>query len=1008
MSKKTKKYIWVTGMLCAWPLIAPAQSTEPLTGTRRLFDDGKELFLRHDYAAAQQQLERYMQHRPQATLAEEAAYMLACSAFELKSPHSVEILDAYLNTYPHSAYANRVQALLASAYFFRHQYREAVAFFKGCDFERLADDDRTASTLRLGVSYLELGQLETAGVWFRLLRETSPAHEMDALYHLAYIDYVQKRYDKALQGFRQTLSDKRFATRAPYYIADINLIKGQYQEADHLAAAYLEAYPYEEKAVQMKRVRGEAAFGMQRYPDAVRWLTQYCELPGLKQVSRTALYKLGMAYFNTQVYSKAAQALGESAVARDVMAQYAYLHMGLSYLQLKDRARARMAFAQASDMDFDRRVQEQALYNYALCIHETAYSPFDESVKVFERFLNTFPNSEYADRVNAYLVEVYLNTRSYEAALQSIDKIQHPGERILRARQKLLFRLGTQYMAQADFAKAADYFTQSLALQQYDVQTKADACYWRGEAFYRQEQFAQAAVDFRHYLEYTTDRSGEEYGLALYALAYTHFKQKHYPEAQPFFLRCLNEGRNLPASVRADAYNRLGDCLFYQRNFPEAYRLYNQAEKTDASLGDYSVFQEAFVQGLQRNYAAKIETLNRLLKAYPASAYLDDALYEQGRAFVQLDDSRNAINRYSLLLQTFPESPLSRKAAGEIALLYYQREQYPEAIAAYKKVIETYPGSEEARLAQRDLKSIYIDLNRVDEYIAYVAAIPGGDRLDVNERDSLTYVAAERIFMRGQVDQAEPALRGYLQSFPNGAFSLQAHYYLGLIAFNRHQDTEAAAHLDRVIAASEGKFSTQALELGAQLAERNHHYAKADTLYRKMARRADTPEERTAALQKALQAASQSEHPTAVIEAATALLSQPKLAPEVEAQARFYRATACHAEGRTDAEMADLEVLSHDTRNVYGAQAKYLLAQRYFDQGKIGKAEAEVLNYIEVSTPHTYWLARSFVLLSDIYTSMGRTLDARQYLLSLRQNYHEKDDIAEMIETRLKKLNKDK
>lgn len=84
-----------------------------------------------------------------------------------------------------------------------------------------------------------------------------------------------------------------------------------------------------------------------------------------------------------------------------------------------------------------------------------------------------------------------------------------------------------------------------------------------------------------------------------------------------------------------------------------------------------------------------------------------------------------------------------------------------------------------------------------------------------------------------------------------------------------------------------------------------------------------------------------------------------------------------------------------------------MLAQWYFDAGETEKAEKEVLDYIEVSTPHAYWLARSFVLLSDIYVKMGRELDARQYLLSLQQNYQADDDIAGMIKSRLAKLNKE-
>ena len=44
--------------------------------------------------------------------------------------------------------------------------------------------------------------------------------------------------------------------------------------------------------------------------------------------------------------------------------------------------------------------------------------------------------------------------------------------------------------------------------------------------------------------------------------------------------------------------------------------------------------------------------------------------------------------------------------------------------------------------------------------------------------------------------------------------------------------------------------------------------------------------------------------------------------------------------------------------------------------------------------------------MSDVYVAMGKDLDARQYLLSLQQNYQGNDDIESMIEDRLKKLNK--
>lgn len=1000
----TKKYKWIAGCLCALPLVVSAQQTEPLTDHRRLFDDGKELFLRHDYAAAQQTLMQYVKQNPQADTSDEVAYMLTCTAYELNASDRLEQLEKFLDTYPDSRHRNRVQALLASTYFFQEKYLETIATFKGCDLELLSNEERDVCTLRLATAYQKIGNLQEASMWFSILKEVSEKYHADAVYNLAYIDYVQKRYDEALAGFREVESDEHYRKLSPYYIADIYLIKENYEQARRIAGVYVEAYPDEPNAVQMKRIAGEAAYGMKDYMQAVQNLEVYCS--EVKNPDRKALYELGMSYAQIGVYSKAAARLGEVTTTQDALTQNAYLHMGLAYLQLKERNQARMAFEQASATNYDAAVKEQALYNYALCIHETSYSPFAESVTVFERFLNEYPHSAYADKVNDYLVEVYMNTRSYMAALKSIAKISQPGERILEAKQKLLFRLGTQAFAQAAFENAIECFSQSLQLGRYNQQTKADAYYWRGESKYRLEQYAAAAADFRQYLEFAQDKRTEEYGLALYNLGYTAFKQKQYSSAQTWFARCVQSGVSLQATVMADAYNRLGDCNFYARSFETAQQMYAKAAATDTSLGDYSLFQEAFVKGLQRNYTGKIQTLNQMITAYPSSQYLDDALYEQGRAFVQLEDSENAVKRYKLLVERFPDSPLSRKAANEIGLLYYQNDQYAAAIEAYKTVITKYPGSDEARLAQRDLRSIYIDLNKVDDYMAFATSIPGGANFDVNERDSLTYVAAERVYMRGNVDEAQSSFTRYLQSFPEGAFSVDAHYYLGLIGYNQKNWTEATTHLNKVIEYPNNKFSGEAMSMCAVMAYDAKDYGRALELYKRMIDRAVSQEERLSAETGALRSAYLLNDGKEVIAVASALLAESKLAPELSNEAHYYRAKAFLEAGETKEALQDLTVLAKDTRNVYGAEAKYLVAQLYFNAGETAKAEKEVLEYIEVSTPHTYWLARGFILLSDVYVRLDRKLEAKQYLLSLQQNYQAEDDIAQMIESRLANLNK--
>lgn len=1004
--KRKKKWWGVIGVMCLFPLVIHAQQIEPLTHPKRLFDDGKELFLRHEYAAAQQTLKQYLKTTPEASLKEEISYMLACIAFELDSPERIAKLESFLKEYPYSRYVNRVRSLVASAYFFENKYEKAISEFEQCNVDMLSNTERDACIFRQGLAYLGLKDYQEAFVRFSILNDISAEYEADASYYLGYINYVRQQYDEALKQFQSVETEEKYARLAPYYIADIYLIQQQYEKALQMASGYLNKYPYEEKAFQMKRVLGESCYELKNYQDAIKYLEVYCGEEG-KGAKRSALYRLGMSFFHVNVYAKASQYLGETITKEDALSQSAYMYMGLCYLQLKDHNRARMAFEQASSMKEDRYIQEQALYNYALCIHETSYSPFAESVTVFERFLNEFPNSEYVEKVNNYLVEVYLNTRSYEAALRSIDKISNPGERILAAKQKLLFRMGTQEFAQAAFDKAIDYFSQSLQLGRHDQQTKADAYYWRGESKYRLNQYDAASNDFRLYLEFAVDKKESEYGLALYNLGYTAFKQKLYDSALQWFTRCTQSGTALNSSVLADAYNRMGDCNFYHRRFDAAQQLYGEAAKTDKTLGDYSLFQMGFVKGLQRDYEMKIQLLDKLLATYPSSLYIDDALYEQGRAYVQLEDNQDAIKRYSILVERYPDSPLSRKAANEIGLLYYQDDKYQDAIVAYKKVISTYPGSEEAQLAQRDLKSIYIDMNDIDSYANFIASVPGGTRMAANEHDSLTYVAAERIYMKGDMQNAKSSFLNYLQSFPTGAFSVNADYYLGIICYNEKNYPDAKSYLAKVMEYPDNQFSGEAMQLCAEMTYNDKEYVEALSIYKRMIDRATSVEEKQNALVGAMRCAWLSEKEEDVLTYSTMLLTQSKSTPEVANEAYYYRAKTCLKGNKKQEAIADLSALAKDTRNVYGAEAKYLLAQLYFDEGQADKAEKEVLDYIEVSTPHAYWLARSFILLSDIYMEMGRELDAKQYLLSLKQNYQADDDIAEMIETRLVKLNKE-
>ena len=99
---------------------------------------------------------------------------------------------------------------------------------------------------------------------------------------------------------------------------------------------------------------------------------------------------------------------------------------------------------------------------------------------------------------------------------------------------------------------------------------------------------------------------------------------------------------------------------------------------------------------------------------------------------------------------------------------------------------------------------------------------------------------------------------------------------------------------------------------------------------------------------------------------------------------------------------ADYKTLSENCMDRYGAEAEYRVAQYLYHEGKKDAAEKEIFAFIEKNTPHQYWLAKAFILLADIYISENRDFEAKQYLVSLQDNYTgTNDNIATEIKARL-------
>lgn len=1000
-----RKIIVLSLLISAFTVALYAQHTLIYTHSDVLFDQGKEFYNQRKYAASYRSFEEFLKSTTtiQAGQIQEAEYYMAANAYELRQDDAAILLKKYLLKHPYTPFYDKSNAMLGMLLYEKKNYADALVYFNQVNDKHLGSRERVDFLFCKGYACLETKNYTQALGIFKELKGMNTRYNLSATYYYAYSEYALGNYTAALPEFLKIEDNPAYKNIVPYYIVQIYYAQKEYDKLTERGEALLRNNPDNKNNAEIYRIMGEIAYRNKDYAKAISHLKNYERL--FPQVLRNDMYLLGLSYYQTKDYNNAIQYLSKVTTGSDEMAENAYLHIGNSYIKLNDKNNARLAYEASLRTNFNKTVREEALFNYALTTYETT-SAFGESISAFEQLLAEFPNSKYVDRAYDYLTSVYMTTKNYEAAYQSIQKIKQPNAKLLETKQYLLYQIGTEAFTQNNLDKAIEYFT--LSLQSSSTgKYSAESLYWRSESYYRSGKTTQSIADLRAFFNNSNSRTSVNRIVAQYGLAYGYFSEKNYSEALNWFIKYTDAEPIKNNTTYSDALNRIGDCYFNARNFAKAESSYNKAASISPNTADYAMFQSAYVAGLQKNYSGKISKLESLISQYPKSEYVDDALYEIGRSYLMLNNDSRAISTYQRLLDSQPNSDLARKAALEIGMVYFNSGSYEQAISAYKNVISKYPGSEESYTALESLETVYIEINDVAAYLAYTKTLGRTIRTSTESReDSISYIAAERQYMTGKYEQAISGLRTYLNKFCSGGrYCTTAQFYLADSYYRTNDKSNALNAYKALLKIAGNQYMEEAVIRCGEITYDQKNYSEALGYFKQLQTLAQSTENRNVGRLGVLRCSYFLNDHQTTISIANEIMADARSNEELKSEARYNRAKAYLAVGQSVQATSDLKVLAAETRTVNGAEAKYLLANLYFEQGKLSDAENEVLDFAKKNTPHQFWLARSFVLLSDVYIRQGNDFQAKQYLLSLQKNYTAPDEIQTLITERLNAIN---
>ncbi|KAF2516909.1 tetratricopeptide repeat protein [Flavobacterium salilacus subsp. salilacus] len=968
-----------------------AQQSTIYTHELKDFERGVSLYNDKQYQAAQILFEKTKKENKDMEVQADCAYYIANCAIRLNQLNADVLMEDFVEDYPTSTKQNQAYIEVAGYYFDQGKYAQALKWFDKVNEADMSNADRERYNFQKGYGYFNAGDKKQADKYFNKVIN-SKEYGSQAKYYLGFIAYENDNYKDANQYFGQVEDQEQYKEKMSYFQADMNFKLGDFKKAIALGEPQLAKSSPAEKS-ELNKIIGESYFNLKEYDKAIPYLKEYKGKKG--KWNNTDFYQLGYAYYKQGDYENAIAEFNKIVSGNDAVAQNAYYHLGESYLKTGKKQQALNAFKNASEMEFDAKIQEDAYLNYAKLSYEIG-NPYQSVPEVLNSFLGKYPQTPFKQEVQNLLISSYITSKNYKEALTLLENNKSPENRL--AYQKVAFYRGMELYTDGNYQEAYALFKKSIA-EQRDARFTARATFWKGETEYVLDQFSEALLSFKQFAQFAEAKSTPEYKNINYNLAYTYFKLKEYEQAANYFQSYIDSSKDDKVRLN-DAYLRLGDSQFVSGKYWPAMEAYNKAIDMKGIDADYALFQKAISYGFVARNEKKIEDLIRFTQSYPQSKYADDALYELGNTYVTENNTAKALQTYDKLVSDYKTSSYVSKALMRQALIYYNAEDDNKALAKFKKVVADFPNTPEAMEAVSTARLIYVDSGRTDEYATWVKTLNFVDISDA-DLDNTAFEAAEKQYLQNNTKQAISSLNSYIAKFPNGISSLKAHFYLAQAYFSDGLENNSIPHYEFVIAKARNEFIEQALARLSQIHLKKNDYAKAIPVLKRLETEAEFPQNVTFAQSNLMKSYyDQKDYSNAVIYA-DKVMANSKIEDRIKSDAQIIIARSAiktNDEAKAKAAYAKLLTIA---KGELAAEALYYDAYFKNKEGKYEASNEAVQKLSKDYSGYKYFGAKGLIVMAKNFYGLKDSFQATYILESIIKNFTDYPDVIEEAQKEL-------
>jgi TolA-binding protein len=988
MRKISWLYLFLLFIIAA---TSSAQKSTIYTHDLKDFNKALSLFNDKQYASAQIIFNKVKETAATEELQSDCAYYIANCAIRTNQSNADELMEQFVADYPTSTKQNQAYIEVAHYYFDQGNYPQALQWFDKVDESQLSSSDRDKFNFQKGYSFFNAKKKKEATVYLNKV-VNSAEYGSQAKYYLGFMAYEGDDYKQATKYFDEVSGEEKYKEKLSYYQADMNFKLGNFQKAIDLGGKAMAKSNPSEKS-ELNKIIGESYFNLKQYDKAIPYLVAYKGKKG--KWNNTDFYQLGYAYYKQKDYENAISQFNKIIGGKDFVAQNAYYHLGESYLNTDKKQQALNAFKNASEMEFDAAIQEDASLNYAKLSYEIGNS-YQSVPSVLQAFLKKYPDNSSRSEIEKLLIDSYISSKNYKEALVLLERNKSPENKL--AYQKVLFYRGLELYTDGNYEEASKMFTKSIS-EQKDATFTARATFWKGETEYVLNDFKEALISFKQFMGLAQAKETPEFKNINYNIAYAYFKLKEYDQAGNYFQSQIATSKDDKVRLN-DSYLRLADCRFVTSKYGAAMEAYTKVIESKSVDADYAYFQKAISYGFISKNDKKIEELNAFLQLYPKSDYRDDAMFELGNTYVAENKNDLAIKTYDRLNAEFKKGSFTSRSILRQGLIYYNSDKDEQALVKFKKVAADFPRTPEALEAVATARLIYVDGGRVDEYANWVRTLDFVAVTDA-ELDNDTYEAAEKQFQQNNTKQAITGFSGYVAKFPRGIHALNANYYLAQLYYSEGSESKSIPNYEFVIAQPRSEFTDQSLSRLSQIFLKNKDYDKAIPVLSRLENEADLSQNKTFAQSNLMKSYYDIKDYSNSVIYAEKVLMNPKTDDNVKSDAQIIIARAAIQTGDEAKARTAYAKLLTIAKGELAAEALYYDAYFKNKDAKFEASNTAVQKLAKNYSSYKYFGAKGLVLMAKNFYGLKDSYQATYILENVIQNFTDFPDVVSEAQTEL-------